>query len=138
VTGNVLWGGRAGRNEGFVADWKARYPDVPIPQIRYWVIFNNEVRWPPAVVQPKWSAVLGNTTTTSTRSATLNSIRHLFTQAHVANLAHGADVQVRFVAVPDGWVTPKPGVFGHETMNALADLGETMGADPGSWRAEPP
>ena len=42
------------------------------------------------------------------------------------------------IAVPDGWVAPKPGVFTKETMNAMADLGEKMGADPASWRTTPP
>ena len=39
-----------------------------------------------------------------------------------------------------GWsrVAPQPGVFIKETMNNLADLGEKMGADPLSWRSEPP
>ena len=43
---------------------------------------------------------------------------------------------MRFVAVPDNWVAPQPGVF-KETMNKLANL-EEMGADPSSWRNEPP
>jgi hypothetical protein len=32
---------------------------------------------------------------------------------------------------------PKPGVFVKETMNALADLGEKMGADPSTWSTSP-
>jgi hypothetical protein len=31
-----------------------------------------------------------------------------------------------------------PGTFQNEVMNALADLGEKMGADPASWRDTPP
>jgi hypothetical protein len=42
------------------------------------------------------------------------------------------------VAVPNDFVPPKAGVFIKETMNALADLGERMGADPASWRTEAP
>jgi hypothetical protein len=45
---------------------------------------------------------------------------------------------VRIVAVPAGWVPSKPGVFNKETMNALADLGEKMGADSGNWLTEAP
>ena len=55
--------------------------------------------------------------------------------AEIAKLKHGADVQVRVIAVPDDWVPPKPGTFVTEVMNNLADLGEKMGADPASWRA---
>ncbi|MGH7380787.1 MAG: hypothetical protein ACREKR_00960 [Candidatus Methylomirabilales bacterium] len=42
------------------------------------------------------------------------------------------------VAIPGDWSPPVPGVFVKETMNALADLGEKMGADPGSWSTQAP
>jgi len=45
---------------------------------------------------------------------------------------------VRIVSVPDGWVPPVAEAFAKKTMNALADLGERMGADPASWRVSPP
>jgi hypothetical protein len=139
ITGNILYAGeRGGINEGFLARWHERYPDLAPPKIRYWIIFNNEFRWPPTVVQPKWRAVIGQSATASSRAATLNSMRMLFLQARLAKLQYNADVEVRVVAVPDGWVAPKPGVFERETMNALADMGERMGADPGSWRTTPP
>jgi len=140
VTGNILYGARrTGRdNDAFVARWQEAYPGVPAPKLRYWIIFNNEVRWPPEIVQPRWSNILLKTSTASTRAATLNSIRTLFLQADLARRKYAADVEVRFVAVPDGWIPPKPGSFDRQTMNALADLGEHMGADPSSWRTDPP
>jgi hypothetical protein len=140
VTGNILYGGPNARRDedSFVARWRSTYPGVPIPKLRYWVLFNNEVRWPPEVVQPKWSSVLLKSFTAATRAATLNSMRQLFLHAELARLRHGADVEVRFAAVPDGWVAPKPVAFDKQVMNALADLGERMGADPSSWRSEPP
>jgi hypothetical protein len=48
------------------------------------------------------------------------------------------EIEVRVMAVPDEWVPPKPGTFVVEVMNELADLGEKMGADPASWRTDPP
>src|SRR5206468_6593199 len=57
ITGNILYGGRGARrdsDDSFVAQWRSAYPGGPIPKIRYWILFNNEVRWPPEVVQPKW------------------------------------------------------------------------------------
>ena len=48
------------------------------------------------------------------------------------------DIQVRYIAVPDDWAPPKPGLFEKETMNALADMGERMGADPASWQSALP
>lgn len=140
VTGNILFGGPRARadDDTFVARWLETYPGVPIPKLRYWIIFNNEVRWPPEVVPAKWSDVLGRSMTASTRAATLNAVRLLLAQAKVTRLRHNADVEVRMVAVPDGWVQPEPGTFKKKTMNALADLGEQMGADSGSWWASIP
>lgn len=140
LTGNVLWGSpRANpEEETFVARWVEAYPELPIPKVRYWIIFNNEVRWAPTVVPGKWSSVLGASMTAGTRSATLTSIRLLASQARNAQLRHNADVQVRIVAVPDGWVAPVPTPFNKKTMNALADIGQSMGADPTSWRTSIP
>ena len=140
VTGNILWGGSRIRpeEETFVARWVQSYPGLPIPRVRYWIIFNNEIRWPPTVVAGKWSSVLGASMTASTRAATLTSIRLLAAQARYSKLRHDADVQVRIVAVPDGWIPPAPKPFNKKTMNALADMGEKMGADPSSWRSMTP
>ena len=138
VTSNIIYGSRVGRDDGFIAEWIERYPDVPLPKIRYWVIFNNKVRWTPQTVQATWKDILASTTTAATRSATVNSMRLLFAMAEVARLKHHADVQVRVVAVPDGWEPPNAKTFDKVTMNALADLGEKMGADPASWQTDPP
>jgi predicted acylesterase/phospholipase RssA len=140
VTGNIQYGGRraGGGKDSFLARWQATYPEVKFPKVRYWVIFNNEVRWPPETVQPKWPSLLAKSSTAATRSATLNAIRKLFLQAELARLKSGADVEVRYVAVPDGWTPASPKPFDRASMNALADLGERMGADPSSWRTEPP
>lgn len=140
LTGNVIFGGSRARvdRETFAMRWRTTYPGTAVPRIRYWIIFNNEVRWPPEVVPASWSAVFSRSLTASTRSATLTSIRLLMLQAENAKLKNHADVEVRMVAVPDGWAPPKPGVFVKETMNALADLGEQMGADPQSWRTSLP
>ena len=138
ITGNVLYGGRIPNEDGFAAVWRRTYPDIPVPKIRNWVIFNNQFRPPPEVVQPNWKAVLRRSMTTSTRTATVNSIRHLFALAEISRLTSHADVEVRYIAVPDDWMPPKPGLFDREVMNALADLGERMGADPSSWRSDTP
>jgi hypothetical protein len=137
VTGNIIYGGRIPKQDGFVASWRHAYPGVPIPKIRYWVIFNNQIRPPPEVVQPKWTSIVPRSTTVSTRTATVNSMRHLFALAEVSRL-QGVDIEVRYIAVPDDWAPSKAGVFIKEVMNDLADMGARMGADPASWRHEPP
>jgi hypothetical protein len=138
ITGNILYGGRTREGEGFPAMWRAKHPGAPIPRLRIWVIFNNQFRFSPQVTQARWPDITGRATIMSTQTSTINSMRHLFAMAEIAKLKHGADVQVRVIAVPDDWVPPKPGTFVTEVMNNLADLGEKMGADPASWRAEPP
>src|SRR5262245_51440205 len=40
VTGNILYGGRADEEETLPALWQKAYPNLPIPKIRFWVIFN--------------------------------------------------------------------------------------------------
>jgi hypothetical protein len=114
------------------------YPGTPVPSSRYWVIFNNQFRPPPEVVQPNWKTVLPRSLDTASRSATVNGIRHLFAPAAIARLQSRADSQVRYIAVPDDWTPPKPGLFEKETMNVLADMGERMGADPASWQSGSP
>jgi hypothetical protein len=65
-------------------------------------------------------------------------MRHLYAQAELAHLKHKANIEVRVMAVPDEWIPPSPGNFQKDVMNSLADLGEKMGADPASWRTDPP
>jgi hypothetical protein len=81
---------------------------------------------------------MGRATIMSTQTSTLNSMRHLYAMAELAKLKNNVEIEVRVLAVPDEWVPPKPGTFVKEVMNELADLGEKMGADPASWRTDPP
>jgi hypothetical protein len=138
VTGNILYGGGTREERSLPARWAMAYPQLPIPTVRYWVIFNNQLRPLPQVTAPTWTAIVARSLEMGTRAATVTAIRHLFTQAEISQLKRGGDVEVRVVAVPDDFVPPKAGVFIKETMNALADLGERMGADPTSWRTEAP
>jgi hypothetical protein len=138
LTGNILYGGRTTSGEDATELWMRLYPGTKMPKSRYWIIFNNQFRPPPEVVQPNWTSVLPRSVDTSTRSATINAMRHLFAMAALTRLEHRVDIEVRYISVPDDWTPPKPGVFDKEVMNALANMGERMGADPASWRTEPP
>jgi hypothetical protein len=137
VTGNIIYGGRIAEEDSLPALWQKAYPKLPIPKIRYWVIFNNQFRPVPEVVAPNWVAVIQRSLETSTRAATSTALRHLFAMAEISRLKRKADIEVRIVSIPGDWVPPVPGVFIKESMNNLADLGEKMGADPGSWSNEP-
>jgi hypothetical protein len=138
VTGNILYGTRVKEADSIPALWAKKYPGLPVPRIRYWVIFNNQLRPLPQVTAPTWPAVVSRSLELGTRAATLMGMRHLHAQAEISRLKRGAEVEVRLVSIPDDWAPEKPGAFVKETMNALADLGERMGADPASWRTDPP
>ena len=138
ITGNILFVARAQEEERLLARWKEKHPTVPPPRFRYWVIFNNQFRFPPQVTQENWPDIMNRATIMATQTSTVNSMRHLFAMAENAKLKRGADVQVRVMAVPEDWVPRQPGTFVKEVMNDLADLGERMGADPANWRTDPP
>ena len=138
VTGNIIYGGRIGEEDSLPALWQQAYPTLPIPPIRYWVIFNNQFRPVPHVTAPNWPGVIQRSLETSTRAATATAVRHLFAMAEISRLKRKADVEVRVVTIPGEWSPPVPGVFIKETMHNLVDLGKKMGADPASWRKEPP
>jgi hypothetical protein len=138
VTGNIIYGGRIGEEDSLPAVWQKLYPGVPIPKMRFWVIFNNQMHAPPEVVRARWPDIISRAVLLSTRSATITGLRHLYAMEEISHLKRNADVEVRYVAIPDDWKPPVPGTFAKETMNNLADLGEKMGADPSTWKAEPP
>ena len=133
VTGNILYGGRAEEEDALPALWQRTYPDVPMPKIRFWIIFNNQFRPVPLVTAPRWIDVVQRSLETATRAATATAVKHLVALAEIARLKRNADVEIRLVSIPGDWSPPVPGVFVKETMNNLADLGERMGTDPASW-----
>ena len=138
VTANLTFSARVPEERRLPALWEQLYPDDPMPKLRYWVIFNNQLHAVPMIVRPRWLDVMARSIEVSARSGSLTSIRQLFLMAEVARLKRRADVEIRVIAIPDDWRAPKPGTFVKETMNHLADLGEKMGADTGSWITEPP
>jgi hypothetical protein len=138
VTGNIVYGGRISEDHSLPALWQSAYPNLPIPKMRFWVIFNNQFRPMPVVTAPNWPSVIQRAMETSTRAATATAVRHLFAIAEISRLKRKADIEVRVVSIPGDWFPPVPGTFIKETMNNLADLGEKMGADPASWSNQPP
>jgi hypothetical protein len=138
VTGNIIYGGRVGEEESIPAAWQKMYPGKPMPKLRYWVIFNNQLRPTPQTTEPRWPAVFTRSMEMSTRAATLTAMRHLFAMAEISHLKRNANIEVRVVSIPGDWTMPVPGVFMKETMNNLVDIGEQMGADSSSWRTTPP
>lgn len=135
VTSNIVYGGRLGEEDSLPAIWQQMYPGLPIPKVRYWVLFNNQLRTPPTVVRARWLDITSRALSVAIRSSTLTAVRHLYAMAEISRLKRGADVEVRIVAMPDDWTAPEPGVFVKKTMENLEDIGEKMGADPKSWNS---
>src|ERR1044071_1681911 len=138
ITGNILYGARVRELDSLPALWRARNPRTPLPRLRYWVIFNNHFPFPPQVTAQRWPEIMSRATIMATQTGTVSATRHLYAQAEVVRLRQKVEVEVRVMAVPESFVPSVPGTFKKEVMNALADLGEKMGADPASWRDTPP
>ena len=138
VSSNILYGAWSTREQTFAYQFRQRYPALPKPKLRYWVILNNQVLTPPETVQPGWLSVIQRSVDVAIRSSTITSLRHLMTFAEVMTLRGDADVEVRWIAIPDEWRPPVKGVFRRETMNDLADLGGRMGADVSNWKTIAP
>ncbi|MBV9190529.1 MAG: patatin-like phospholipase family protein [Betaproteobacteria bacterium] len=138
ITGNILYGGRVREEDSLGGRWRKAFPRLPLPRLRYWVIFNNQFRFPPQVTRERWPDIMGRAQIMATQTSTLNSMRHLFALAELSKLKYNADVQVRVMSVPESFVPAHPESFNAEVMNTLADIGEQMGANPESWRTDPP
>ena len=138
ITGNILYGARIDEVDSLPALWRARNPRTTLPRLRYWVIFNNQFRFPPQVTEQRWPDIMSRATIMATQTGTVSAMRHLYSHAEVVRLKQKVEVEVRVMAVPDSFVPSVPGTFQKEVMNTLADLGEKMGADPSSWRDGPP
>jgi predicted acylesterase/phospholipase RssA len=138
ITGNILYGARIDEKEGLAAQWRAKHGRAPMPRLRYWVIFNNQFRFPPQVTPARWPDIMSRATIMATQNATVSAMRHLEANAELIRVKYGMDVELRVMAVPESWVPEVAGTFKKEVMNTLADLGEKMGADPASWTSGVP
>lgn len=90
--GNLLYGGGRPAEDTPLAMWTALYPHLPVPTVRFWVIFNNQLRPLPQLTKPTWPAVFTRSLEMATRAATITAIRHLFAQAEIARLKHGGEM----------------------------------------------
>src|SRR5207247_6836438 len=124
------YGGRISEDHSLPALWQSAYPNLPIPKMRFWVIFNNQFRPTPVVTAPNWLSVIQRAMETSTRAATATAVRHLFTIAEISRLKRKADVEVRIVSIRGDWFPPGPGTCSKGALKSLAALGDEMGADP--------
>ena len=114
---------------------RREHPDVPLPRIRYWVIINNRINPDPKIIQPTWVSITEASVDAMIRSSEMTTLRNFAEQVEfISRTEPDARVELRWVAIPDAWNPPEPGIFQPENMRLLAELGMRMGVDPGSWR----
>ena len=119
--------------------WRERYPGIPLPKIRFWIIVNTKLELAPAITQPKWVDIVGRSLSTLMRASLVSTLQRLQATAAMYRNSGEVDIEFRYVAIPDDY-TPIEGeeMFDAEIMTALSDLGRKMGADPSSWRTGVP
>lgn len=134
VTANILLRLNYHEPDGFFQTWLRKYPDRPLPRIRYWVVINAQLHQPPQTTEPRWPAITASAVGTAVRAATWSDVELLVAHANYFNEAIGGHAEVRLIAIPDEWRAPVKGEFAPETMRSLTELGRSLGADPDSWR----
>jgi len=133
---NILYNPDMMAPDSAMGIWRRKFPDRPLPRQRIWVIINEQLHPPPGIVQPTWVSVAGAAVSQMIRASTHTSLRQLANQASVVRATEGADIEVRFIAIPDDWRAPDTSnaAFDKPTMDSLAALGQKLGADPNSWK----
>ncbi len=133
---NILYNPNMTSPDSALAIWRKLHPDRPVPAQRIWVIINEQLHPPPQIVQPNWIDVAGAAVAEIIRASTYTALRQLANEAAVIRATGTADIEVRYVAIPDDWRDPATGsaVFDKATMDSLGKLGLKMGTDPASWK----
>jgi predicted acylesterase/phospholipase RssA len=136
VTSNILYNANMRSPTSVISKWRERYPDLPFPKTRFWVIVNNQLEQTPRTVQPTWLGVTSAATETIVRSATAQALELLAREIALIDLAGLADAEFLVASIPDDWRPPVDGIFQPETMSSLASLGDSMSKDPSTtWRS---
>jgi hypothetical protein len=129
LTGNILYGGRTREDQTLAALWQAKHSGVRMPPLRFWIIFNNQFRFPPQVTQERWPDIMNRAMIMATQTSTVSAMRHLYAKAEIAHLKHSADVQVRVIAgTVYGDVSPQAWKRIYDANKAV------IGADPSQLR----
>lgn len=133
LTSNILYEESMRSSNGLTSMWAAQNPGVPMPLTRYWVVINGQLDPIPQVTQPTWINVVLSGLGTAGRSATQTSLQNLAAQLELINKSGIGTKELHVISIPGNWRPPTAGRFQRETMQALAELGTKLGADPSSW-----
>lgn len=116
---------------------RERFPETPIPRLRYWVIINNRINPEPKVIQPSWVSITLSSVDTMIRSAELTTLRQFAEQVEfIKRTEPDVRVELRWVAIPDWWQPTSDEIFQADKMHSLGEVGLRLGTSPGSWRED--
>ena len=116
--------------------FKSMYPDRKLPKIRYWVVLNYQIGVVPALVGQHWLDITGKSVEVMIRSSTVTALRYFAKEIDAIRAIEGADIELRYVSIPDDWRATRQQLFYPPNMRSLAEIGLRMGADPGSWKTD--
>jgi hypothetical protein len=109
-------------------------------RLRVWVVVNQVLFMDPEVVPNRWTSIATRSLTSMMKQSTLDALRRMADLGRLVEAAHkNLRFEFRYVAIPQNTDLPKSStMFQPETMKTLADLGYTLGRDPGAWRTAAP
>lgn len=117
--------------------FRRQYPELPLPLLRYWIVVNNRLTPEPKIIQPTWVSITEASVDTIIRSSEVATLRQFAEQVeYVRHTEPDTHIELRYVAIPNTWTPLKQGIFQAENMQALSNIGLTMGLDPASWRTD--
>ena len=140
VEGNFYYGGHPSEPQNtFGGIWKKRFPNLPIPKTRYWVIINGNLREPPKNSKDGWAGIAARGLSISVGSSQIVALRELFALADITRLRGLGDVEVRWVAINEPLQPDRlHDLFDRKEMQKLSDLGRKIGSNPKSWNSASP
>jgi predicted acylesterase/phospholipase RssA len=144
IDGDLYVDGGVTRNIAYTTDqdspnaafnrWQHEHGDRPPSKIRFWILINNQLATPPKSMQPGWTSLMKRSLEMAVRSSTIGALKGLAVSMELVRTERAADIEFRYMAIPDDWRPPVEGTFKKETMTALAQLGYRMGRDPSNWQ----
>jgi len=124
----------------FAAAWRQVYGDRPLPVIRFWMIYNNQLGLQPHAVGLAWYDIVFRSYQTISQTAFKAPLQTSLLTAQAGGIAGMPRYEVRWVAIPSTYVAdPEALPFDPAVTNALADLGREVAEQPdGGWRTDYP
>lgn len=136
TTSNVLVLGDLRSPESPRYLFRERYPDLPLPKFRYWVIVNNRLDPEPKIIQPSWFSITEASLDTVIRASTLTTLRLFAQELDYIRVTEKMDIEFRYVSIPAQTQLPSGKAFDRDTMQKLASIGMDLALSGNSWQSD--